>query len=104
MELDYGLMIQGIVNAVRERAPKPGHAPGSQSKGNLVRNIKYIVYKDEPTWGRLTIDVPYARFVDYGKLQYPNSSLLDKDYLFVENGLRAELKNILTKYGGGYVK
>lgn len=103
-ELDYELMLLGIVNAIRTRAPKPGHAPGSKSKGNLVRNVKYIAYKDGPIWGKLTIDVPYAQFVDYGHLIYPNSRLLNKDYLFVENGLRAELKNIVAKYGGGYVK
>lgn len=104
MQLDYETMCLGILAAVRARAPKPGHAPGSKSTGNLVRNIKYMAMGNGSIFGKLSIDVPYAQFVDYGHLQYPNSALLDKDYLFVENGLKNELQNLVKKYGGGHVK
>lgn len=104
MELDYELMCMGILRGITARAPKPGHAPGTKSTGNLVRNTKYIAMGEGSIFGKITIDVLYAQFVDYGYLEHENSRLLKKDYLFVEKGIRDELKNLVTKYGGGHVR
>lgn len=102
--MDYELMIQGIINNIRGRAP--------YISGNLKSSIKSVAYKNGSIWGKIEIGgetpdgkkVDYARFVNYGHLTHPNSAKLAKDYLFVEQGIRAELKNIVLKEGGGYVK
>lgn len=103
-ELDYEEMCLGIVNELRARAP--------YVSGNLRSSIKYFGTKSGSIMGRIEIggegqdgkQVEYAQFVNYGHLTHPNSKKLKRDYLFVEKGIRAELKNLVARYGGGYVK
>lgn len=95
-QLDYELMCQGIVNNIRARAPKVTR--------NLVRHTNFIAYKTGNMIGKITLDTEYARFVNYGYLTHPRSYKLKSDYMFVEKAINNELKNIVFKNGGGYVK
>lgn len=95
MELDYQSMMVGIANSIRARAPRVS--------GNLAMNVKAYATGSGDEIGVISIEVPYASFVNYGYLTHPNSSKLRKDYLFVENAIRNELKILVSKYGG-YIK
>ncbi len=96
MEMDYEQLMIGIVNNMRARAPKVS--------GNLANSIQYSITASSGIWGVISIDTPYSRFVNYGYINHPNSTKLSRDYLFVEKAIKNELKNVLYKYGGGYVK
>lgn len=95
-QLDYELMCQGIVNDIRARAPKVTR--------NLVRHTTFIAMKTGNMIGKITLDTNYANFVNYGYLTHPRSYKLKSDYMFVEKTINNQLKNLVFKYGGGYVK
>lgn len=95
-QLDYELMCQGIVNDIRARAPKVTR--------NLVRHTTFTALKTGNIIGKITLDTEYAQFVNYGYLTHPRSYKLKNDFMFVEKSLINQLKNLVTKYGGGYVK
>lgn len=92
LQLDYEMLGQLMVNQIRAKAPKV--------TGNLARNIRFNGVGFGDVWGHITIDVPYASFVNYGKIVHPNSKKLSKDYLFVEKSIKQVLKIALERYGG----
>lgn len=104
MDLDYEMMMLGIVNEIRKRAPVVS--------GNLKSSIKMVGYKEGSIFGKIEIGgdtgtgkkVEYAQFVNYGYLVHSNSKKLQRDYLFVENGIKKQLRILVGKYGGGHVK
>ena len=84
-------IMRGVLSDLQANLPKVS--------GNMVRNTKIISsWGNGEMIGELIIDVPYARFVNYGFENHPNSHKLARDYKIVEttikNSLEARLEGV----------
>lgn len=73
--------------------------------GNMVsKTAAYFTHGTKTgEFAKITIEVPYAQFVNYGFENHPHSKKLSRDYMIVENTLKNSLR-ARTGIMGGTVK
>ena len=70
--------------------------------GNMVsKTAAYITHGTKiGEFAKITIQVPYAQFVNYGFENHPHSKKLGRDYMIVEHTLRNSLRARIGIIGG----
>ena len=70
---------------------------GRMARSIAIYNMSAVNSKEV---AKIVIDVPYARYVNYGYLNHPNSAKLRSDYLLIERIIRNSLRASCSRYGG----
>ena len=79
-EIEWNNLLSGIVADLQANLPKV--------TGNMARNTRAYSTWGQDVIGHIEINVPYAKFVNYGFEQHPNSKKLARDYHIVEKTIK----------------
>lgn len=92
-EKDWVLILNGVTADLKASMPKV--------TGNLVRNIRaYNSYGKGDVLGRISIEVPYATFVNYGYENHQKSEKLKRDYKLVEKTIKNSINARMAIFKG----
>lgn len=79
-EQEWNILLSGIVADLQANLPKV--------TGNMTRNTRAYATWGQDVIGHIEINVPYAKFVNYGFEKHPNSKKLARDYHIVEKTIK----------------